>query len=217
MLKVHILGGGGSGKTTLAQEISAQFHIPHYELDTMGPHGMDDAAYLEDARTIAGQPGWVAESSALVWTDLLLQQANYIVLLEVSWMTAVYRIIRRHIMKSLQGTNRHPGIKKLYFFLKGESNYYLNRCDAHTAELVRRYLVEHEGRVEPLDAEGLRIHREQYGLDIVFGGPTPEFVRSYLKKYHQKVILVRNTADRKYLFEVLARWHEEDSSLSDQT
>lgn len=222
MLKVHILGGCGSGKTTLAQEIAAQFHIPHYELDIMGPQGPVDAAFdmdaasLENARTIAGQPGWVAESGALVWTDLLLQQANYIVILEVSWLTAVYRIIRRHIIKSLQGTNRHPGIKRLYVFLKGESKYYLRRCDAHSTELARRYLIEHEKRIEPFDVEGLRLHREQYGLDIIFGGPTPEFLRSYVKKYHQKVILVRNKADRKHLFDVLAQWHEEESSLSDQ-
>lgn len=221
MLKVHILGGCGGGKTTLAQEISAQFHIPHYELDIMRPQNLDDAAFsidaasLESARTIAEQPGWVAESGALVWTDLLLQQANYIVVLEVPWLTAAYRIIRRHIIKSLQGTNRHPGLKRLYVFLKGERKYYLRKCDAHTAELARSYLVEHEGRAEPLDAEGLRLHREKYGLDIIFGGPTPEFLRSYLKKYQQKVILVRNKAERKQLFEVLARWHEEDRCLSD--
>lgn len=218
MLKVHILGGGGSGKTTLAQEIAAMFHIPHYELDMIGrKNGLQDAAYLEDALAIAAQPGWVAEASSLVWTDLLLQQANYIVLLEVPWMTAASRIIRRHIIKSLQGTNLYPGIKTLFFFLQGESDYYLNRCSADTAELARRYLAEHEERVEPLDAESLRIHREKYGLAILVGGPTAEFVRSYLKRYHQKVMLVKNNTDRKHLFEVLARQQENGTSLPDET
>ena len=218
MLKVHILGGGGSGKTTLAQKISATFHIPQYELDMIGrKNGLQDAAYIEDALAIAAQPGWVAEAGALVWTDLLLQQSDYIVLLEIPWITAIYRIICRHILKSLQDTNLYPGIKMLFSFLQGESDYYLNRCDANTAELARRYLAEHEKRVELLDAEGLRLHRETYGLDILVGGPTAEFVRAYLKKYHQKVILVRNTADRKHLFEVLAQWHENHVNLSDKT
>ena len=33
MVKLHILGAPGSGKTTLAQDVSSRFHIPHYDLD----------------------------------------------------------------------------------------------------------------------------------------------------------------------------------------
>jgi adenylate kinase family enzyme len=203
MLKIHILGGPGSGKTTLAHDLSARFHIPHYDLDLIGrKNGMRDEAYVEDAFVIAEQPGWVTEGCTLVWIDLLLQRADSIVLLEVSWPVAAYRIIRRHITKSLQGTNLYPGMKSLFFFLKGTRDYFLNTCSAPTAELMSRYLEEHEERVEPLDAEGLRAHREKYGLEIMIA-PTAEFVRRYLEKYKQKVIVKRNNADRERLLELL--------------
>lgn len=205
MVKIHILGGPGSGKTTLAQDLSARFHIPHYDLDLIGhKNGMGNEAYVEDAFAIAEQPGWVTEGCTLVWIDLLLQRADSIVLLEVSWPVAAYRIIRRHITKSLQGTNLYPGITLLFNFLKETRDYFLNTCRAPTAELMSRYLEEHEERVEPLDGEGLRTHRERYGIEIMVA-PTAEFVRRYLEKYEQKVILVRNNADREHLFELLKR------------
>ncbi len=205
MLKIHILGGTGSGKTTLAQALSTRFQIPHYDLDLIGrKNGMRDEAYVEDALGIAGQPGWVTENIGLVWIDPLLQGADYIVLLEVSWPVAAYRIIRRHITKSLQGTNLYPGIKSLFLFLKDSRDYYLNTCSAPMLELMSRYFEEHEERVKPLDAEGLRAHRERYGLEIMIA-PTAEFVRRYLEKYKQKVILVRNKADRERLLELLTQ------------
>jgi len=205
MLKIHIIGGPGSGKTTLAAALSSRFQISHYDLDLIGrKNGMDDEAYVEDALAIAGQPGWVTENIGLVWIDPLLQRADYIVLLEVSWPVAAYRIIRRHVTKSLQGTNLYPGIKSLFLFLQGTREYYLNTCSASTAELMSRYLEEHEERVEPLDGAGLRAHREKYGLEIMIA-PTAEFVRRYLEKYKEKVIVVKNNADRKRLLEFLTQ------------
>ncbi|WP_440338356.1 shikimate kinase [Lysinibacillus sphaericus] len=33
--KIHIIGSVGSGKTTLAKELSAKLNIPYYELDNV--------------------------------------------------------------------------------------------------------------------------------------------------------------------------------------
>jgi adenylate kinase family enzyme len=152
MLKIYILGGPGSGKTTLAGALSSRFHIPHYELDKLGEkNGMRSAAYIEDAFAMAEQPSWVTEGIFLIWIDPLLHQADYIVLLEVSWPVAAWRIISRHIAKSLRGTNPYPGIKSLFLFLKNTRDYYLNKCSADTAELMSRYLEEYEERVESPD------------------------------------------------------------------
>ncbi len=94
MLKIHILGGPGSGKTTLAVALSSRFQIPHYELDQLGrKNGMRSAAYIEDAFALVEQPGWVTEGIDLIWIDPLLHQADYIVLLEVSWPVAARRIV----------------------------------------------------------------------------------------------------------------------------
>ena len=89
MLKIHILGGPGSGKTTLAQHISATFHIPHHELDLIGWEGDDQiVANIDYAFAQASQPGWVTEKIGLIWKDPLLYEADCIVLLEVAWPVA---------------------------------------------------------------------------------------------------------------------------------
>lgn len=205
MLKIHIIGGPGSGKTTLGQEIGSRFNIPHYDLDQIGwKNGMDHAAYVKDAFAIAQQPGWVTENIGLIWVDPLLSEADYIVLLEVSWPVAAWRIVRRHIYKSLQGTNQYPGIKTLLLFLKDTHDHYLNKCSADLAKTIERYLKEHEESIEPLDAARLLARLEKYGLEIILA-PTEELVRRYLEKYQPKVIRVRNNTDRKHLFELLTQ------------
>ena len=78
---------------------------------------------------------------------------------------------------------------------------FLHRLHAVEGDVA---LEEHEERVEPLDAEGLRAHRERYGLEIMIA-PTAECVRRYLEKYKQKVIVVRNNADRERMLELLTQ------------
>ena len=39
MTRIHIVGGPGSGKTTLAQRFSTYLNLPFYELDVIGWEG----------------------------------------------------------------------------------------------------------------------------------------------------------------------------------
>src|SRR5579859_1918309 len=151
MEKIHILGGSGSGKTTLAQHISSLLHVPHYDLDAIGlKKGL---VTEEDAFAIAAQPAWVSEGVYLIFTEPLLYKADVIVWLEVAWPVAVWRIIRRHITRSLHGTNPYPGlngIKALFQLLDYPRKYSLNKVGADTtlAECMRQYLEEQKGRTD---------------------------------------------------------------------
>jgi len=117
-------------------------HVPHYDLDKIGLK--NGSVTEDDAFAIAEQPGWITEGCYLIWTDPLLYQADSIVLLEVSWPVAAWRIIRRHITKSLHDTNPYPGVKLLFKLLKDARKHYLNkvRSDTPLAECMRSYLEE---------------------------------------------------------------------------
>ncbi|HLZ59673.1 MAG TPA: shikimate kinase [Ktedonosporobacter sp.] len=203
MLKIHILGGPGSGKTTLGQEIASRLHIPHYDLDKIGwKYAGQMAAGMDEIFAIARQPAWVTENIGLIWTDPLLYQADCIVLLEVPWPVAVWRIICRHIGKTLNGTNPYR-TRLLFPFLKDTRRYYVDKvsADPSMAEAVHAYLEEHEGDgAKVADAEALLTCFEKYSCVIPL---TADFVCMYLEKYKEKVFFVKNHADRERLFALL--------------
>jgi adenylate kinase family enzyme len=203
MAKIHILGGSGSGKTTLARQLSSLLHVPHYDLDAIGLE--KGLVTEEDAFAIAAQPGWVSEGVYLIFTEPLLYAADAIVLLEIAWPVAVWRIIRRHITRSLHGTNPYPGlngIKLLFQLLKYPRRYALNKVDnTATAECMRQYLEEQKSRTDPPTPASMSRDIEKYlGIAVP---PTAEFVHKYLEKYREKVFIVRNRAQRKRVMEIL--------------
>jgi len=120
---------------------------------------------------------------------------------------AVWRIIRRHITRSLHGTNPYPGlngIKLLLQLLDYPREYALNKVsDTALAEYMREYLEEQKSRVGPPTPESVSRDVEKY-LSISVP-PTAEFVHKYLEKYREKVFIVRNRAERKRLMKFLTR------------
>lgn len=129
MTRIYITGGAGSGKTTLAKRISHQLNIPCYEMDCIGwENGVGAERPLEvrlgDVHEIAIQADWVAEGGHSPWRNELLQSAEQIVCLDLSWNIAGWRILTRHMRASLAGTNKHRGLLKLYRFMGYARAYY---------------------------------------------------------------------------------------------
>lgn len=120
---------GGTGKTTLARQIAARTGAPSYDLDAVGYEGgagrkrpLGDR--LADVRRIATQPAWVVEGGFLWWTDELLAAADTIVWLDLPWRVAAWRIVLRHVKADLAGTNRHPGLRRLWRFFRYIREYH---------------------------------------------------------------------------------------------
>lgn len=135
--RVHIIGTGGSGKTTLAHQIANVLDAPCYELDSIGythhsKRSLEER--LHDVRQIAAQPQWVSEGAYLWWTDDLLQNADTIVWLDLHWLICYQRIVLRHIRADLAGNNAHPGFVNMLRFAGGKRSYYLNPTPAVPAD-----------------------------------------------------------------------------------
>src|SRR5258708_16621339 len=106
MTAIYIVGGRGSGKTTLANRLSSQFALPCYEMDLIGwENGVGAqrplAVCLREVHEIAIQADWVMEGGHRPWIDELLQSAEQIVWLDLSWNIARWRLVTRGRSKQI--------------------------------------------------------------------------------------------------------------------
>jgi adenylate kinase family enzyme len=111
--RIHVIGGGGSGKTTLARKLAAARGLPLWELDRQGQ--------LEE---IAKQPKWVMEGIFLYHVELAFERATAIIWLDLPQAIATRRIVTRHIGLSLRRRNRYPGLRALIQFVADQRAYY---------------------------------------------------------------------------------------------
>lgn len=130
--RIHIIGGAGSGKTTLARRLAELIDAPAYDLDAIGYEKGAGAARplelrLKDVQAIVEQPAWITEGIFLWRTDPLFQAADQIVWLDLPWPVAVWRIVLRHLKLSWAGSNPHSGLLKLFRFVRWQVGAYYRR------------------------------------------------------------------------------------------
>ena len=117
--RVHILGGAGSGKTTLAKSIATHIQAPHHELDEI--YYLDIAARVRrppadrDAlvEKLIAADTWVLEGIFWQpWVQPALDRADKIIILAIGELTRHKRVIARHL-KLLREASPH---ERKYFF-----------------------------------------------------------------------------------------------------
>ncbi len=120
--RIHIIGGPGSGKTTLAREIAVYLQIEAYELDKIaftGPEFEERplADRIADVHAIASRPAWVTEGLFVQWTDELMTQASIVVWLDhVNWERSTWRIMKRFVKLAIREVKRRRGLEKFTRF-----------------------------------------------------------------------------------------------------
>ena len=108
-MKIHIIGGPGSGKSFLAERFSKQFGIPHYDLDELqwdnqaNDYGTKRAPQERDLllNRILQEENWVIEGVYYAWCGRCFEEADTIYLLSVPRRTYRYRILRRFFRRKL--------------------------------------------------------------------------------------------------------------------
>lgn len=108
-MKIHIIGCSGSGKTYLANKLSKELNIEHFDLDDLqwdnkaNAYGVKRNA--DERRVMLGEilsrENWIIEGVYYKWCKQCFADADKIYLLNVPRRTYRYRIIKRFIKRKL--------------------------------------------------------------------------------------------------------------------
>ncbi|WP_285767389.1 AAA family ATPase [Peribacillus sp. SI8-4] len=140
--KIHIIGSVGSGKTTLARELSSKLNIPLYELDNViwkrcesGDIRRTEEEREEYFKTLIRSETWIIEGvHNEKWVSDGFRNAELIIFLDTDYSVRTYRIIKRFILQKLglERSNYTPTLKiffkmfkwNRYFEEVGKPNFY---------------------------------------------------------------------------------------------
>ena len=108
-MKIHIIGGPGSGKTFLAQKLSRELGVKHYDLDDLQWDNSSDSYGVKrvpDERDrlladVLNHRDWIIEGVYYAWCQQCFADADKIYVLSVPRYKYRYRIIRRFVRRKL--------------------------------------------------------------------------------------------------------------------
>ncbi|MGY0694980.1 hypothetical protein ACW2QC_19815 [Virgibacillus sp. FSP13] len=103
-MRLHIIGGAGSGKSYIAEQLSKKFNIPHYDLDHIfwdknaDEYGIKAPPTVRDnnLKEIVEQPAWIIEGVYFKWLDPSFALADHIFILNTPVAIQEERIWSRY-------------------------------------------------------------------------------------------------------------------------
>ncbi|OXS68521.1 DNA topology modulation protein FlaR [Lysinibacillus sp. KCTC 33748] len=107
--KIHIIGSVGSGKTTLAKELSEKLNIRYYELDNVvwirqksGDIRRTDQQKVDYLQNIILTKAWIIEGvHNEEWVEQSFLNADLIIFINTNYYIRIYRIIKRFTLQKL--------------------------------------------------------------------------------------------------------------------
>ncbi|WP_373895579.1 DNA topology modulation protein [Virgibacillus sp. CBA3643] len=101
MKKITIIGSGGAGKSTLAQNLGSILHIPVYHLDAIfwkpGWVPIERDSFTAKQEKICGQDAWIIDGNYGATMDRRLQEADTVIFLHYRTIRCLYGITKRRI------------------------------------------------------------------------------------------------------------------------
>jgi len=113
--RVHIAGGSGTGKSTLAVRVGRLIEAPIHHLDYVARDFDANRVRTVPERialvkAIAESDTWVTDGIHVGWTEVLYRRADVIVWLDhVRWPLALARVFRRSIAGGIRDLQGHGG------------------------------------------------------------------------------------------------------------
>jgi MoxR-like ATPase len=121
--RIHIVGGSGVGKTTLARRLGELLDLPVYDLDEVARRGggrgpeTTDAERADSLRSILARSGWITEGVHLGWTKPLLQRSDVIIWLDgVGVGRTRGRILKRFVAQAIAEARARRGRERILRF-----------------------------------------------------------------------------------------------------
>ena len=131
-MKIHIIGGSGTGKSYIADILSKQFKVPHFDLDDIFWDNNSQYYGIKmpiNRRTkllekILQEENWIIEGVYYKWLEDSFKKADYIFILNVSTWVYKYRIILRFLKRKVgSAKGNKETIESLIKLIKWTDNY----------------------------------------------------------------------------------------------
>jgi adenylate kinase family enzyme len=132
-MKIHIIGGTGSGKTTFSKKLASIYNLNIYELDDyywLSETGYTKKASLEHMQNVYAKiikkDNYITEGCYYECIDGLLESADKIIFLNPSFFLRKIRIYNRFIKTrvGIYKTKRKPTLKSVLSLIKQAKKFY---------------------------------------------------------------------------------------------
>ncbi|MFP4977397.1 DNA topology modulation protein FlaR [Paenibacillus sp. CN-4] len=136
-IRIHIIGGSGSGKSYIAALLSDKLHIPHYDLDDIfwdnhsKEYGVKAPEDERDRRLseIIGNDSWITEGVYRSWVTPSFAAADKIVVLMTPLSVQEERIWKRYEERVVEiiPTKKQETLEGIHNLLAWNKDYILTK------------------------------------------------------------------------------------------
>ena len=156
-MRVFILGGPGSGKTTIAKKIAKLHDMEFFELDKIfyerekrGYKVSEEADRAEIIKEFIQKDNWISEGVyRQKWMDDILKKCDFVFLLKIPKYVRAWRITTRTLRQMFGFTGYRPAsIKTLFNFYKFNNLFEKERYQEISERLKRL-------KIKPIEVKSL--------------------------------------------------------------